>query len=279
MSAGPLAFARSPLGNRSGAAVFLGYHSVADDGPEWLSVPVETFERQLALLARRGYRAGAHRDLAELAAGHTPDHPLAFLTFDDGFADNATVVMPLLRAYGWTALVFPMPAALDAGSPFDWPEVRARRTAHPDVMRSLDWAAAEEMADAGFEFGSHTNHHRRLPELGDEELRQDLSDSRRRIAGRLGSCDSLAYPFGAWDARVASAAADAGYRWAFTAPAGAQRIATPLSIPRIPVDHRDDERRFALKLTAPGRTLLLSQVRPWARALRHGASGLAGRRP
>jgi peptidoglycan/xylan/chitin deacetylase (PgdA/CDA1 family) len=269
----------APLGNRSRAALFLCYHSVADDGPPWSSVAVATFERQLALLERSGYRSGSLRDLERLAAGERLAHPVVFLTLDDGFADNAAVVGPLLRERAWTALVFVLPPAVDAGGPLDWPEVRARTESYPRVMRSLTWPAVEALAAEGSEFGSHTNRHLRLTALGDEELREELCDSRRRIAERLGACDALAYPFGAWDRRVAAAAAAAGYRWAFTLPAGGQRAAGPLAIPRIPVDHRDDERRFALKLSAAGRRLLLSPAKAPARRIRdvaHAARRAAG---
>jgi peptidoglycan/xylan/chitin deacetylase (PgdA/CDA1 family) len=202
-----------------------------------------------------------------------------FLTFDDGFADNATVVSPMLAARGWKGLVFLLPPIVDTGGPLEWPEVRARQAAFPQVMRSLDWAAVDAMREAGMEFGSHTNRHPRLPALGDEELRQQLLDSRRRIADRLGSCHSLAYPFGEWDERVAAAAAAAGYRCAFTLPRGAQRGAGPLSIPRIAIDHRDEPRRFGLKLTVTGRRLLLSELRPRLQSLRDRALAQADRRP
>jgi peptidoglycan/xylan/chitin deacetylase (PgdA/CDA1 family) len=265
------------LANRSRAVAFLCYHSVADEGPPFLSVPVATFERHLRIVERLGYRAGGRRELAAIAAGARPRHPLAFLTFDDGFADNAEAVASLLTQRGWTAQVFVLPPAVDRGGPLDWPEVRRRRAAHPRILRSLDWRSVETMAAAGIEFGSHTNTHRRLPELGDEELRQELLDSRRRIAARLGSCDSLAYPFGDWDARVADAARDAGYRFAFTLPSGAQLAATALSIPRVPIDHRDDDRRFAFKLSPLGRALLLSPAKAPARAVRDRARSLVPR--
>jgi peptidoglycan/xylan/chitin deacetylase (PgdA/CDA1 family) len=118
------------------------------------------------------------------------------------------------------------------------------------------------------EVGSHTMGHPRLSRLGDEELAQELLDSRRRIADRLGSCDSLAYPYGDWSARVARAAAAAGYRFAMTLPSGAQRAATPLTIPRIAVDRRDGRARFTLKISPLGRRLLLSRATPALRALR-----------
>jgi hypothetical protein len=58
---------------------------------------------------------------------------------------------------------------------------------------------------------------------------------------------------------VAAAAADCGYRFAFTLPTvTGQRQATPLSIPRVNVDYRDGERRFGAKLSPWGRRVLLS---------------------
>lgn len=256
---------RRVLLNRSGDAAFLCYHSVHPDGPPYLSLPPETFERQLALLRRRGLRTAGTGELETLVRGGSPRRHV-FLTFDDGFLDNYTHAFPLMREYGAKGLVFLLAPAVDDGGTLAWPEIEERRERHPEVFRSVDWGMVETMAEQGIEFGSHGLTHRSLPSLGEEALRQELLDSRRRIAERLGRCDSLAYPFGHWDARVAAAAAAAGYRWAFTMPAAAQRSATPLSIPRIAVDQRDDERRFALKLTSAGRRLLLSPAKERLRA-------------
>jgi glycosyltransferase involved in cell wall biosynthesis/peptidoglycan/xylan/chitin deacetylase (PgdA/CDA1 family) len=260
------------LGNRARNAVFLCYHSVADDGPPWSSIPTQMFERHLSTLSRLGYRAGRRSDLADLLAGRRPRQPLAFLTFDDGFRDNHDTVLPVLRDAGWTGLVFLLPPSVDSGGALDWPEVAERRQAHPEVMRSLTWPQVEEMTEAGMEFGSHTNRHPLLPELGDEELREELLDSRRRVAERLGGCDTLAYPFGAWSARVQAAAADAGYVYGFTLPDHHQRSTSPLTIPRLVVDHRDEPWRFALKVQAPARRLWFGPARPAVRAaLRPGS--------
>jgi peptidoglycan/xylan/chitin deacetylase (PgdA/CDA1 family) len=144
-----------------------------------------------------------------------------------------------------------MPPYLDDGRPLGF----------ADGARSIDWGMAEEMAQAGIEFGSHTLTHRALPDLGDEELAQELLDSRRAIQERLGACDALAYPFGAWDRRVEAAAARAGYAFGFTLPDGTQRRAGPLTIPRIDVDDRDRGRRFALKLSPVARRVLFSPAK------------------
>lgn len=255
----------SPLGNRSGAATFLCYHSVHEDGPRWLSVTPDAFEEQLAALRAGGWRSGTERDLRALADGAAPDGRTAFLTFDDGFADNHSNALPLLEASGMSAIVFLLPPLLDDGAPLAWPEVEEDRRRHPDAMRSLTWSQVEEMAEAGIEFGSHGLDHAHLPQLGDEELRQELLDSRRAIASRLGRCTMLAYPFGHWDERVAAAARDAGYEFAFTLPRAHQGTADRWSIPRISVDHRDRGRRFALKLSPLGRRLYLSPLKAMLR--------------
>jgi len=245
------------LRNRSGRAIFLSYHSIAEEGPRYLTVSPELFERQLDHYARRGLRSGDLADLRALTEGREAGASL-FLTFDDGFADNYHAALPLLRAHGFGAFIFVLPPKVDDGGALDWPEI-ADQVADPSAVRSVDWAMLGEMKEGGFEVGSHTLSHPFLSELGDEELRQELLDSRRRIADRLGSCDTIAYPFGDWEPRVAIAAADCGYAFAFTQPTKiGQRQATPLSLPRVNIDYRDEGRRLDLKLAGAGRRLLLS---------------------
>lgn len=256
-----------PLRNRGKHAVFLCYHSIADHGPPFVSVAGDAFERQLALLRRLGFESGSLDDLAALARGERPRARLAFLTFDDGYLDNHEVARPLLEAYGFRAILFVIPPLLDGGLPLAWPRVEARRRSHPEVMRSMTWAMAESMAEAGHDVGSHTLTHPRLPDLADAELERELRESRAQIEARLGRCSAIAYPFGVSSARVEVAAAAAGYSFGFTLPFGAQLEADAHAIPRISVDHRDDERRFRLKLTPAYRALALSRAKPAVRRL------------
>lgn len=258
----------SVLGNRSRDALFLCYHSINARGPEYLSLPPETFERQLATLRSRGFRPGGLSDLRSIQDGGRSVGPHAFLTFDDGYTDNYTHALPLLEAYSFTAWIFVLPPLVEREGAFEWPEVRGYAESFPDVMRSMSWTMIEEMAQSGLEIGSHGMAHPRLPELGDEELNEELWDSRVAIKARLGRCDALAYPFGQWDARVEAAAARAGYSFAFTIPDGGQSSFGPLTIPRLPVDKRDHSWRFRAKLSTPGRMLFLSSARPALRRLR-----------
>ena len=252
------------LGNRTGRAAFLTYHAVSDTGPAFLHVPPEVFERQLALLRRRGWAPGTTAGLDALAAGERPAAPLAFLTFDDGYVDNHRDALPLLREYGYRAIVFVIPPMVDGGAPLIWPEVAEDQREHPEVMRSMTWEQVGEMVEGGTEIGAHTMTHPKLSTLHGEELRQELVDSRKAIIQRLGSCDLFAFPFGDHSPEAVRAVADAGYRYAFTQPGQGQTTYSRLTIPRLAVDIRDDERRFGLKLHAPARMGLLSPLKPVA---------------
>ena len=257
----------SLLRNRSRRATFLCYHSVAAEGPQYLTVTAELFERQLAQLRRLGIRGGDLAALTEVAVGSTTE-PTVFLTFDDGFRDNHGTVLPLLREYGFAAFVFVLPPLVDEAAPFAWPEVAADQERFAATMRSADWPMLEEMKEGGFEVGSHTLTHPHLPLLGPEALREELWDSRTRVKERLGSCDTLAYPFGEFTPRVVAAAEECGYSFAFSLPHhSGQRAGGPHTIPRINVDYRDEERRFARKLAPLGKSFYLSPEVAVARRL------------
>lgn len=246
------------LRNRSPKATFLCYHSIADEGMRYLTISAARFERQLDQLASRGLDTGNLDALVGAVEGRLR-RPTAFLTFDDGFRDNYTTMLPILRERGQAAFVFVIPPLVDGGSPLAWPEVAAAQRLHPETMLSVTWSMVEEMAAAGIQIGSHTMTHPHLPTLESDELRDELLDSRRRIEERLGSCRTIAFPFGEWSPAVVRASAECGYDYAFTLPTfTGQKNADRLTIPRINVDYRDGTRQFQMKLGRPAKSLLLS---------------------
>ena len=95
--------------------------------------------------------------------------------------------------------------------------------------RLLEWVGSEDLDNglsredvsvlvgAGSEIGFHTLEHHRLTTLDDAALAASMNEGRARLAEATGAdIDLIAYPHGAADARVARAAASAGYRFGFT---------------------------------------------------------------
>jgi peptidoglycan/xylan/chitin deacetylase (PgdA/CDA1 family) len=110
----------------------------------------------------------------------------------------------------------------------------------------LSWAKLGDLAGRGWEIGSHSRTHRLLSRLDDGELTHELAGSREEIGAEVGRCDSVSYPWGEVDARVAAAARRTGYS-AGSGLAGRFTWSDPLRVPRVAIAGDDGPRRFALK--------------------------------
>ena len=103
---------------------------------------------------------------------------------------------------------------LDERTPLEeWLLERAGPDPETAGLRAEDM---EALLDGGFELGYHTLRHPYLPVLDDGALERALSEGRAALAARIGTeLDTIAYPHGGVDERVARAARDAGYRYGF----------------------------------------------------------------
>ncbi len=99
----------------------------------------------------------------------------------------------------------------------------------PDLYRPMQSQQARRLAEAGHEIGSHTDTHPLLPQLDNNALASELSQSRRKLANWLGTpVRGLCYPNGGHDERVERAALSAGYGYACTTRPGVNRAGGPV---------------------------------------------------
>jgi peptidoglycan/xylan/chitin deacetylase (PgdA/CDA1 family) len=235
----------------------LCYHAVSERWPAPLSVTPAAFERQLALLVRRGYEGATFRDAA---LGNRPGKTLA-VTFDDAYRSVLELARPILDRLGLPATVF-VPTDWPArGEPMRWPGIDQWMGGEFEPeLRPLTWEQLAGLDAHGWEIGSHTRSHPHLTSLADAALDEELRASRAECERRLGKpCTTLAYPYGDWDARVAAAAGRAGYEAACTLPARIH-AARPLEWPRVGVYHDDSERRYRLKVSRGVRAVRASRL-------------------
>jgi peptidoglycan/xylan/chitin deacetylase (PgdA/CDA1 family) len=237
----------------------LCYHAVSESFPASLSVTPSAFERQLDLLVKAGYRGATFADAVAAPPGRT-----VAITFDDAYLSVLTLGKPLLDAVGYPASVYAPTAYLDAPErPLSWDGIeRWIGGEHERELLPMSWDQLGELADAGWEVGSHTRTHPHLPTVDDGMLRTELVESRAMVEQRLGRpCPTLAYPYGDYDERVVEAAGAAGYSAAGTLP-GRLHAERPLAWPRVGIYHTDDERRFRLKVSRSMRRLRGSRLWP-----------------
>lgn len=87
--------------------VVVCYHGICRDdvSPDWLLHPLRTFEREIEFLSRRYELLPIDEALARLY-GPGLEHPTAAITFDDGYANNLSMALPVLSRFGAPATVY-----------------------------------------------------------------------------------------------------------------------------------------------------------------------------
>jgi peptidoglycan/xylan/chitin deacetylase (PgdA/CDA1 family) len=237
----------------------LCYHALSERFPAPLSATPAAFERQVETLARAGYRGVT---FAEAVAG-PPERSVA-ITFDDAFLSVLEIGKPILDRAGFRASVYAPTGYLDTPErPLRWDGIdQWIGGEHEHELLPMSWDQLGQLADEGWEIGSHTVTHPHLTQIDDAALHRELEESRETVQERLGrACPTLAYPYGDYDERVVAAAGAAGYSAASTLPARLHG-ARPLAWPRVGVYRADDERRFRLKISRPLRRLRSSRLWP-----------------
>ena len=214
----------------------LMYHSVEpyETDPYLVTVHPRRFDQQLRWLQKRRLRGVS---MTELLTSREPG--TVGLTFDDGYTDFATIVLPFLKRYGFTATVFVIADALGGYNDWDVPGPRKPLMTAADVRL---------VADAGMEVGSHGLHHVRLTKVSDAELREETVVSRARLAEVVGQpVTGFCYPYGAVGAREVQAVRDAGYDYACSVSRSA--LDGRHAMPRAFIGDRDGAARLFAKVT------------------------------
>lgn len=218
----------------------LVYHAVdtpRDTGRSPWSLPLRRFVAHLRMLRDEGFVVST---LAGLEGG--PGRRVA-ITFDDGYRNNLDAAEALTNA-GFSATFFVVSDNL--GCAPGWHDVDGPRD------NLMDAAELRALATRGFEIGSHSAVHTRLTALSVSDAEAALARSHTTLTGLLGrAVESLAYPYGDWNAEVAAAARRVGFLRACTTQSGwALRDGDPFRIRRLSVLREDTPARLARKLAS-----------------------------
>lgn len=215
----------------------LCYHTVSPTAATKLTVLSSAFRRQLVALLGQGYRGVTFQ---QLVTGESVTKSLA-VTFDDSELCVIDHAFPILSELGIPGTVFVPVSAVGLPGMTTWQDLSG-------------------LAKSGWEVGSHTVSHARLPDLDQGGLERELRVSRETIEDVLERpCTSIAYPYGAVDDRVLSAAEAAGYTAGCTTE-GTVPSADPLRWPRVGVNGDDGHLMFRAKVSRTGRALRGSRI-------------------
>ena len=205
----------------------LMYHRIPDAAPasrHQTFVTKDNFARHLAFFQRQGFTAITFADYQEFASGRRPlrefpRRPL-ILTFDDGYLDNYTNLLPLMQQAGYRGVLYLL-------GDFDLRHNAWDLAADPAEPRAELLSEAQKAAfvAAGWEIGAHTLTHPHLPALPPEAAAHELSASKAALGQRLGvAVQSFAYPYGDLSPATKHLVAEAGFRYAVATDTGGQHL-------------------------------------------------------
>jgi peptidoglycan/xylan/chitin deacetylase (PgdA/CDA1 family) len=207
-----LAAAKSPS-----SIPVLMYHRIVPEAPKnsyhGIWVTTQLFEQNLHSLKHRGYSPMTFEQYQLFLNNEfiLPKNPV-ILTFDDGYEDNYTFAFPLLKKYGFSAVIFLVAETKRRTNFWDADEPQVPLMNNEQIR---------EMSGAGIEFGSHTVTHPNLSHCSPEQLRKELFESKKILEQLTGkNIISLAYPYGAVNERIKSLAAEAGYKFGIATNSG-----------------------------------------------------------
>jgi peptidoglycan/xylan/chitin deacetylase (PgdA/CDA1 family) len=166
---------------RDGVVVLL-YHRVGARTDSAVDLPVALFEEQIAEIAPRAMTLDAALDA--LAGTPSSGERDLVVTFDDGTADFADTVVPILCRYSVPAVVYIATGFIESALSF------------PGGAAPLSWDALRDVASTGLvTIGSHTNSHVLLDRVDEATVASELDRSIDLIGERLSlPVTHFAYP-------------------------------------------------------------------------------------
>ena len=191
----------------------LEYHQVTDEllDPdfEMYNVPPADFAAQLDYLQAEGYTTITLQDFMRVVhgKGELPDKPIV-LTFDDGYADNYHIMLPILEAHSMTAVIYVITNELGKKNYLKLDELK-------DLQRR------------GIEIGSHTADHLPLTSYDEDFQRRQIRESKIFLEwSGLETIYSLSYPNGAFNSDIEKILCEEEYLTAVTGAAGLNTLTT-----------------------------------------------------
>ncbi|MCZ8517203.1 polysaccharide deacetylase family protein [Paenibacillus filicis] len=198
----------------------LNYHSVTIQPGNRAAITPKKLEEQMQYLAEQGYTTLSLKEFIDIWEGRvSPPTKPVLLTFDDGYKDNYTTAMPILKKYEFRATLFMSPGMVDDGYFLNWDEVK-------------------EMHQVGWDIQPHGMTHPHLPRLSAEKQEHEIMEGRHQIEEQLEiTADVFCYPYGERNQVTLNILKENQFRYAFTIDQGkAAPDQNPLLLRRLFVD-------------------------------------------
>lgn len=177
----------------------LMYHSINNKKLKKLKgirVSVKNFEKQIAYLSKNGYHSFTLEEMIEKK--DSLPRKSVVITFDDGYKDNLTNALPILKKYNFKATVFVIINRFDN----DWSLHRKAKNAN--IVNHIDKLSDDDiqtLLQSGLiEIGAHTMNHKNFSKLSLKEKEYEILESKKILEEKFAiECKTFSYPFGIYN--------------------------------------------------------------------------------
>jgi peptidoglycan/xylan/chitin deacetylase (PgdA/CDA1 family) len=211
-----------------------------------LRVAPEMFARQLDWLNQNGWHFVTMSQLREQYDSLPPK--TVAITFDDGFLDNYTAALPLLKKYNACATLYLVVDRHDN----EWQIHHKAHHNSGEILREqklTDPQVVEMIASGHFEIGGHTLTHVNLANESFESKCREIVEGRKMLQQQFAILvNSFAYPFGIFDDTDVSIVEQAGFHSAVTVVEGIDTAPDFLRLKRIKISGKDHFIDFKTRL-------------------------------
>ena len=224
----------------------LAYHKVSNQF-EWgiNSVSIRSFENQMKYLSENNYKTISLAQYCNHNFKFKSKYHPVIITFDDADETVYKQAFPIMRNFGFTAIVFVISGYVGKMNSWD-------ANLGGIASKHLSWKQIKQLANAGWEIGSHTVTHRDLSGLSLEEVQRELQLSKQVIEQNVERpVRFISYPFNRFDRRTILEAQRVGYQGGCTLSPGrpTNGISRQFLLPRYGVYSIDSLNWFKLKLS------------------------------
>ncbi len=206
----------------------LMYHKVLeskeDAGVHGTYVTKLQMEHHLKVIKKMDYETITFEELNSIGLNHRFDKKYIILTFDDGYKDNYSVLLPLLEKYNMKAVIY-----LVSKSSFNkWD---AENMINPEKKYEiLNQNEIVLLLKSGrIEFGGHTTEHIDLLKVEDKKLEEILVEDLKEFKEKTGKTPlTFAYPYGSVNLKAKEILKNIGYRYALACDTGSLNMTEDL---------------------------------------------------
>ena len=165
---------------------FIYYHHVFKDEIEGLNKTLEVLSKDFKFIS--------YSEAVERISSNNIDAPYMAFSSDDGLKNNLEASQ-VFEKYGASVCHFVNPSIVGEND-FEKISAHCKIKLNSPATEFLHWSDIEFLLKQGHEIGSHAMSHTDLAKISEQELEDEIFESKDIIERHIGSIDHFAFPYG-----------------------------------------------------------------------------------